>query len=140
MAGKNTTTRSAHRAGFYQDQRLCCSVFAHLGQLTKQVERNLTTSQRLRISGRTGDARFCCPSCLAAFSALELEPLRMQSGPELPTFTPRAWFLLWAERFAISRAPRCYDSKRTRPPCDCSIEIAFESKETNSSAPSHSPS
>ena len=55
----------------------------------------------------------------------------------------RLWkmgFLLWAERFAISRAPSCYDSKRTRPPCDCSIEIAFESKETNSSAPSHSPS
>src|SRR3974390_3109333 len=81
-----------------------------------------------------------CPSCLAAFSALEWEPLRMQGSPELPTSTPRAWFLLWAERFAISRAASCYDSKRTLPPCDCRIEIAFESKETNSSAPSHSPS
>src|SRR5579864_988755 len=33
-----------------------------------------------------------------------------------------------------------YDSKRARLPCACSKETAFESIETNSSAPSHSPS
>src|SRR5271166_49199 len=139
MAGKNTTSRSIHRAGFCQDQRLCCSVFASRDSSRSKLKEphHEPEGQDLRRHRRRP---VFCPSCLAAFSALELEPLRMQSSPELPTFTPRAWFLLWAERSAISRAPRCYDSKRTRPPCDCSIEIAFESKETNSSAPSHSPS
>ena len=39
-----------------------------------------------------------------------------------------------------STASGRYDSKRARLPCDFSTETAFESKETNSSAPSHSPS
>ena len=34
----------------------------------------------------------------------------------------------------------CHDSKRARLPCDCSTATAFASKETNSSAPSQSPS
>src|SRR5271157_4312995 len=76
MAGKNTTTRSIHRAGFCQDQRLCCSVFAHLGQLTKHVEGNLTTSQRVRISGGIGDARF---------SALPIWPRYVDVDPDAPS-------------------------------------------------------
>src|SRR5260370_3128141 len=33
-----------------------------------------------------------------------------------------------------------YESKRARPPWDCTTETPFESKETNSSAPTQSPS
>jgi len=38
------------------------------------------------------------------------------------------------------RAPHCHDNKRARVPCDFRMDTAFESKETNSSAPSQSPS
>src|SRR5271165_6203646 len=48
MAGKNTTSRSIHRAGFCQDQRLCCSVFASRDSSRSKLKE---TSQRARGSG-----------------------------------------------------------------------------------------
>jgi hypothetical protein len=85
-----------HRASPHEPERLPAQQGEFLDEgrvvdqpsLTKQAKRNLTRNQKVRISGGTRHARFFCPSCLAAFSELELETLRTKSSRELLTFTP----------------------------------------------------
>lgn len=79
----------------------------------------------------------------------ELKPQRLEKlsaaiSLRSPLLNSMGWaqpryFLLLVERM-MKKGSLIYRSKRERVPCDSSMDTALESKETNSSAPSHSPS